>query len=159
MLPRRKPEDAVCLFGVTMADLYPGPRWNFVFGEASLRGGVGIWSFGRFYESFHGGEDTEESRRRALRRACRLVVHEAGHTFSIVHCVKDMCVMNGSNSLSESDSQPLHLCPECLRKLRWNRGFDVLARYDALAAFCERNGLAEEGRWFRKRAARIRTVK
>ena len=31
---------------------------------------------------------------------------------------------------------------------------DVLARYDALAAFCERNGLAEEGRWFRKRAAR-----
>ncbi len=159
LLPRRKPENAVCLFGVTMADLYPGPKWNFVFGEASLYGGVSIWSFARYFESFRGEKDTEASRLRALRRACRLVVHEAGHTFGMLHCVTDRCTMNGSNSLSESDRHPLHLCPECLRKLRWNRGFDVLKRYDALGAFCEKHGLPIEAKWFRARAARIRTVR
>jgi archaemetzincin len=30
------PEDAFCVLAVTMEDLYPDPRWNFVFGQASL---------------------------------------------------------------------------------------------------------------------------
>jgi archaemetzincin len=159
LLPRRRPDAAVCLFGVTMADLYPGPSWNFVFGEATIRGGVSIWSFCRFFARFRGAEETDATRLKALRRACRLVAHEAGHTFGMLHCVKDVCVMNGSNSLEESDRYPLHLCPECLKKLRWNRGFDVLERYDALAAFCAKHGLKSEAKWFRDRAARIRTVK
>ncbi len=159
VLPRRRPEKAVCLFGVTMSDLYPGPNWNYVFGQASIRGKVGIWSFIRYFEEFWGGKDTVLTRRMALRRACRLVVHEAGHTFGMLHCIKDECTMNGSNSLDESDGQPLHLCLECLKKLTWNRGFDVLKRYDALAACCEKFELKPEAKWFRARAARIRAVK
>jgi predicted Zn-dependent protease len=38
------PEDAFCLLGITMEDLYPNPSWNFVFGEAALRERVGVAS-------------------------------------------------------------------------------------------------------------------
>ncbi len=150
LLPDRRPKDAVCVFGVTMADLYPDDDWNFVFGQASLKGAVGIWSFRRF-----GTPDPAL----LLRRACRLVVHEVGHAFGLEHCIAFECVMNGSNSLPEADSQPLRLCPRCLKKLQWNRGFDVLARYGALRSFYETHGLAPEAKWVEQRVARIRAVR
>jgi archaemetzincin len=156
LLPNEMPKDAVCLFGVTMADLYPDEAWNFVFGQASLKGRVGVWSFARFFAGFSGAPETAASRRLALRRSLRLVVHEAGHAFGLVHCIEYACVMNGSNSLDEADRQPLRLCPPCLRKLQWNRGFDVLRRYEALAAFHDAHGLEAEARWTRARIARIR---
>ena len=65
--------------------------------------------------------------------------------------------MNGSNSLPESDTQPLRLCPPCLKKLQWNRGFDVLERYRKLEAFCKEHGLANEAKWFAARNARVAT--
>ena len=34
-----------------MADLYPGPEWNFVLGEASMAQGCGVFSFGRYFNS------------------------------------------------------------------------------------------------------------
>lgn len=33
--------------------------------------------------------------------------------------VNHHCVVNGANNLRESDAQPLHLCPVCLRKLHF----------------------------------------
>ena len=47
LLPPFRKDDAVCVSGITMVDLYPDEKWNFVFGEASLRGRVGVWSFAR----------------------------------------------------------------------------------------------------------------
>ena len=48
LLKTRLPEDAFALLGVTMMDLYPDPNWNFVFGQASLRDRVGVYSFTRY---------------------------------------------------------------------------------------------------------------
>ncbi|MCU0728053.1 MAG: archaemetzincin [Planctomycetes bacterium] len=156
LLPRLLPEDAVALFGVTMADLYPDDSWNFVFGQASYRGGVAVWSFLRYFAAFDGQPDTAGTRRLALLRAVKLVVHEAGHVFGLPHCIEYECVMNGSNSLDEADGRPLALCPPCLRKLAWNRGFDILARYSRLAALAGTCGLAAEADWFAARAAALR---
>ena len=39
-LKKKKPEDAFCVVGVTMIDLYPRDSWNFVFGQASLTEGI-----------------------------------------------------------------------------------------------------------------------
>lgn len=47
-LKRKKPGDAFCIMGITMIDLYPGDSWNFVTGQASLTGGMGIFSFARY---------------------------------------------------------------------------------------------------------------
>ncbi|KAF6297981.1 archaelysin family metallopeptidase 2 [Rhinolophus ferrumequinum] len=39
-LKKKKPEDAFCVVGITMIDLYPRDSWNFVFGQASLTDGI-----------------------------------------------------------------------------------------------------------------------
>ncbi|XP_036195759.1 archaemetzincin-2 isoform X2 [Myotis myotis] len=69
-LKKKKPEDAFCIVGVTMIDLYPRDSWNFVFGQASLTDGVGIFSFARyggdFYSSSYKGK-VKASQRQSLR--------------------------------------------------------------------------------------------
>ena len=41
----------LCVVGVTIVDLYPGPEWNFSLGHASLTEGVAVCSFGRYFNS------------------------------------------------------------------------------------------------------------
>ena len=139
------------LLGVTMEDLYPEDSWNYVFGQASLAHRVGVYSLVRFGPEFWGEERTEETDRLNLLRSLKLVVHETGHMFGVQHCQTYACVMNGTNSLAETDARPIHLCPECLKKFRWNIGFDPVARYEALKTFYERHGLIEEAAWVQKR--------
>ena len=73
----RLPPDAFCLLGVTMEDLYPAPSWNYVFGQASLRERVGVYSFvryedlARFYRAEGWTAETEWVRRRLAVNAGR----------------------------------------------------------------------------------------
>jgi archaemetzincin len=157
-LPRKLPDNAVTLVAVTMSDLYPGEGWNYVFGQALLRGRVGVYSLVRHFPEFWDEPDSMEARRVALRRSLKLVSHEVGHTFGLEHCVTWRCNMNGSNSLTESDRAPLHLCPDCLRKLQWNCEFDVIDRYERLRAFFVKYELHAEAEWIATRVERIRTA-
>ena len=127
MLRKRLPPDAFCMLGITMTDLYPDPVWNFVFGQASLRERVGVWSFARY------GGDGE---RMLLVRSCKVLAHETSHMFGIQHCIFYRCVMNGSNHLAESDARPMNLCPIDLKKLQWSVGFDVEERQRRIIAAC-----------------------
>jgi len=70
------PDDAYALIALTDSDLYPDPRWNFVFGQASLRDRVGVWSFARY-------DDPDE--KLVLRRKLALMVHELAHIFGVKH--------------------------------------------------------------------------
>jgi archaemetzincin len=151
VLPPLLPKDAVCLQGVTMEDLYPDPEWNYVFGQASLGNRVGIYSLVRFFPAFWGEKAGPDAEKRALRRCLQVLVHETGHMFGVEHCQAYACLMNGSNSLPESDRTPLHLCPDCLKKFRWNIGFDVVDRYEALKKFYAAHDLAAEAEWVDKR--------
>jgi archaemetzincin len=63
--------------------------------------------------------------------------------------------MNGSNHLVESDSRPLHLCPQDLRKLQWSVGFDVHERYRRLAELYRELGLGDEADWIESRLEHI----
>lgn len=154
-LPARVPDDAYCLLGVTMIDLYPDPDWNYVFGQASLRDRVGVYSFARYDPRFWGKTRDAQSPSQMLRRSCRVLAHETGHMFGIKHCVHFHCMMNGSNHLDESDSQPLHLCPVCLRKLHWAKPFDVAARYEKLKSFADKAGWDDVTQWISTRLERI----
>ena len=139
-----------------MEDLYPEPSWNFVFGQASLRERVGVYSFARYQSAFYGQAPASGSETLVLKRSCKVLAHETGHMFGLAHCTFFNCLMNGSNHLGESDRRPLHFCPVCLRKLQWSVGFDVLQRYHALERVSRADGFADEADWFSRRVNRLR---
>ncbi|MEC9094528.1 MAG: archaemetzincin [Planctomycetota bacterium] len=145
------PRDAAALIAFTASDLWPGENWNFVFGQASLRNRVGIWSFYR-----HGKIDgTPEESKLCLKRTLKVATHETGHMFSINHCIHYRCNMQGSNSLSESDQQPISLCPECHAKVMWATGFDPKERYARLVEFCIKHDLQAALAFYRKSLKRF----
>lgn len=117
---------------------------NFVFGQANLSQRVGVWSLFRL-----GRPDlSDDDFRFTLLNTLKIAAHETGHMFSIQHCTKYECVMNGTNSLDETGRHPLDACPECMAKLCWAAGADPRERYLRLAAFCAEHGLAAEQSFF-----------
>jgi archaemetzincin len=155
-LKARVPADAFCVLAITMQDLYPELSWNFVFGQASLRERVGVYSFARYDPAFYVEPRSAGYETLLLRRSCKVLAHESGHMFGLAHCMFFNCLMNGSNHLAESDRRPLHLCPVCLRKLQWSIGFDVLQRYRALERLTRADGFTDEADWFNRRIEFLR---
>ncbi len=151
LLKKKVPEDAFCLLGITMEDLYPDPSWNFVFGQASLRERVGVYSFARYDPAFYGQPRGPDYEKTLLRRSCKVLVHETAHMFGLQHCIYFRCVLNGSNHLAESDARPMHVCPVDLHKLQHSIGFDVGKRYATLLQFYDKAGFDDERDWTRAR--------
>jgi len=156
-LRKKLPTDAFCILAITMEDLYPKPSWNFVFGQASPKECVGVYSFVRYDPAFYGEKRGKDYQKVLLKRSCRVLVHEMAHMFGLKHCIFFQCVLNGSNHLEESDSRPLHLCPVCLRKLQFSIGFDVVDRFRKLILFYQRVGFDfdDEAWWVANRLQRI----
>jgi len=147
LLKKKIPEDAFCLLGITMEDLYPDPSWNFVFGQASLRERVGVYSFARYDPAFYGRPRGPDYEKTLLRRSGKVLVHETAHMFGLQHCIYFRCVLNGSNHLAESDARPMHECPVDLHKLHYSIGFDVAKRYATLLRFSDKAGFTDERDW------------
>lgn len=156
---KQLPADGYAMLAVTMTDLYPDEKWNFVFGQASLRNRVGVFSFARYHPSWQGEKTDASTKPLVLRRAAKVLTHEMGHMFGIQHCIHYQCNMNGANHLAEADATPMELCPVCLRKLHHAVKFDPLVRYEKLERFDAANGLEEESKWITKRLEAIRAVK
>jgi archaemetzincin len=126
-----------------------------VFGQASLRDRVGVFSFARYDPAFYGESRGRLYRQLLLQRSIKVLVHETAHMFSLAHCIYFKCVMNGSNHLQESDARPLSLCPVCLYKLHHSIGFDVTIRYRRLLEFYRKNGFGYEADWISRRMKKI----
>lgn len=154
LLKPRVPDDAVALIAFTASDLYPREDWNFVFGMASLRERVGVWSIYRYGDPAAGAAEFTF----CLKRTIKVGTHETGHMLGILHCVAYECNMNGSNSLPESDASPLALCPECARKLWWACGCDPVERFRRLEEFCRQHGMPGEANFFRASREKIEPV-
>ena len=138
------PDDAFATIAFTSSDLWPGDGWNFVFGYASFRQRVGVWSLYRFGDP----EKSDEDFKLCLRRTLKVATHETGHMFSIKHCTAYQCNMQGSNSLPESDRQPTHLCTHCHAKILYATRANPIERYEKLIKFCQTHDLAEEVKFF-----------
>jgi archaemetzincin len=146
VLKPRLPDDAAAYIAFTTSDLWPGKGWNFVFGMASLRERVGVWSIKRNGDA--GGDAA--AFRLCLMRTLKTATHETGHMFSMAHCTAYECNMCGSNNREEADRRPIFCCPECAAKLWWACRADPVARYRSLAAFFEKQGFKEEAEFCRK---------
>jgi archaemetzincin len=151
ILKKNIPKDAFCVLAITMEDLYPAPSWNFVFGQASLRERIGVYSFARYDPAFYGQKRGKDYEQLLLRRSCKVLAHEIGHMFGLQHCIYFKCILCGSNHLNESDSRPVHLCPVCLHKLHYSMGFDVVSRYHNLLRFYRKVDFDSEAKWVANR--------
>ena len=148
-LAANRPDDAWSVLALTGADIYPHALVDYTFGLASYTERVGVCSVARFSAPYC--REASVPNGRFARRACRLIAHEIGHLLGLRHCVYYACLMNGSTSLAEGDTRPLHLCPIDLRKLQWLLGFDVDARYRDLAAIWREFGASDETSWILRR--------
>ena len=146
------PSDAVAFLGFTAKDLWPGESWNFVYGAAYRTLRTGVWSLRRL----GGDADAKTLSRRVLRRVLKVATHEAGHLFSMPHCIAYECNMNGCNHLQEMESTPMALCPVCLGKLMYNTGCNPIQRFSRLQALMTKWGLTEEARFFAQSKERMK---
>ena len=99
------------VLGVTDRDLFI-PILTYVFGEAQLGGRAAVVSLARL------GEDVELVGPQLLvERLAKEAVHEVGHTFGLVHCDVEGCVMGRSPAVREVDAKRVEPCAECRAKL------------------------------------------
>jgi archaemetzincin len=151
LLKPRLPDDAVVYLALTSEDLWPGEGWNYVFGQASLGDRVGVWSIHRLGNA----DGDREAYQLILRRTLQVAAHETGHMFSIAHCTFYECCMCGSNSLRETDRQPLWLCPTCLAKVNYSTGADPQRRFKDLIAFAKAHDLTREEEFWQRSLATL----
>ena len=148
MLPKLLPADGAALICLTSYDLYPGGTWNYVFGQASLDGRVGVWSLWRLAQD----GDKRASRELLLARTLKIAMHETGHMFSMRHCTKYECLMSGTNHIEETDRHPIDTCPECSAKIEWAMKYPLDERFKNLAEFWRKQGRASEQRLMMEKA-------
>jgi archaemetzincin len=116
VLTPRRPRNAIAVLALSAEDLWPGPGWNYVFGQASLIDRVGVWSIQRFGDP----DRSPEAYQLCLERTLGTALHETGHMLGIKHCIAAECGMNGSNSLEEKDRGVLYFCADCQAKVWWS---------------------------------------
>ena len=102
------------IIGVTSVDLF-APVLTYVFGEAQLDGRVAVVSYHRLRPEAYGlAEDPALVTSRLETEA----VHELGHTFGLVHCREQSCVMHASTYAEEIDLKTAAFCVGCSGRVR-----------------------------------------
>jgi len=118
MLTRQCPADAEKLLAVTSRDLFI-PVLTFVYGHAQLRGRVAVVSLARLKQEFYG---LPPNRQVFLERAAKEALHEAGHTFGLVHCADRTCAMALATNIRQIDAKRAAFCPACAGQLNRRQG-------------------------------------
>jgi archaemetzincin len=105
----RKPPHARRVLGLTAGDLFI-PMLSFVFGQAQLGGPGAIVSLARLRQEFYGLPPDQELLSGRLRKE---VLHELGHTLSLVHCPDPACVMSLATGIQQVDGKSSEYCESC----------------------------------------------
>lgn len=108
------PPDVARVLGVAGVDLFI-PVLTYVFGEAQLGGRAAVVSLHRLDDEIYG---LPANPRRLFERLHKEAVHELGHTFDLVHCHRDRCVMLSSTYVEEIDLKSDQFCLQCLPVVR-----------------------------------------
>lgn len=103
------PDDAVKVLGITDVDLCT-PVLEYVFGAAQLNGRVAITSCYRLRQKFYHLPDDDGL---FYLRLKKIIIHELGHCFGMVHCDDLNCVMYLSNNIFTLDNKRDNFCLRC----------------------------------------------
>lgn len=102
------------ILGVTNVDLFIAVL-TFVFGEAQLDDRAAVVSAYRLDNRLYGLPPDPHL---LFERLSKEAIHELGHTFGLLHCTDDRCVMASSTYVEEIDLKSDHFCEECQAALR-----------------------------------------
>ncbi len=158
LLKPQRPADALAVVGLASQDLY-GKQvdWASVAHLARTGEGLAVCSLARTFPEFFERRPDPEKVYRNRRLAFGIAADAACRTIGLTPCRKYYCVMNQARR--SSTTEPLHLCPDCLRKLRWTLGFDPVERYETLRRFYKRVGLPVQATWVQRRLVECRKAK
>lgn len=92
------------------------PILTYIFGQAAFRGRTGIASLYRLRNEQYGMKKNEWL---LIDRFTKVVIHELGHTFGLIHCHVPSCVMRSSTYVEDIDQKDKHLCIRCRNTIEW----------------------------------------
>ena len=100
---------SVKTLGLFSVDLFI-PILTYIFGQAFLDGRTGIASLYRLSNERYG---MKKDNTVLLDRFRKEVIHELGHTFGLLHCHIQTCVMRSSTYVEDIDQKSHNLCINC----------------------------------------------
>ncbi len=99
--------------GLFRVDLFI-PILTYIFGQAALNGNTGIASLYRLRNEQYG---LKKDQGLLLDRFRKVIIHELGHTFGLIHCHIPGCVMSSSTYVEDIDQKSNNLCTNCWNKI------------------------------------------
>lgn len=99
--------------GLFKVDLFI-PILTYIFGQAILNGNAGIVSPYRLRNELYGLEKNEDVLNERLKK---VIIHEIGHMFGLIHCQNPICVMRSSTYVEDIDQKKQNLCISCRTKI------------------------------------------
>ncbi|HEX9757468.1 MAG TPA: archaemetzincin family Zn-dependent metalloprotease [Nitrospiria bacterium] len=112
------------VLGITSVDLY-AEGLHFVFGEADFDKGVAIISLARLDPEFY---DHTSNDALYHNRILKEAIHEVGHTYRLLHCPDELCVMHFSSTIRDTDRKGWKFCMKCKEKLDQKETSEVTGR-------------------------------
>lgn len=104
--------------GLVRVDLFI-PILTYIFGQAILNGNTGIASLYRLKNELYGLEQNDNLQTERFRK---VILHELGHTFGLIHCLYPICVMRSSTYVEDIDQKKISFCQNCQDEL--NRKYE-----------------------------------
>lgn len=111
-----KPEDSLKSMGLFRIDLYI-PILTYIFGQAMLDGQAGIASLYRLRNELYGLDQNNDL---LITRFRKVIMHEMGHMFGLIHCHHPECVMRSSTYMEDIDQKERKFCSTCHKQLHSN---------------------------------------
>jgi archaemetzincin len=99
--------------GLFRVDLFI-PILTYIFGQAALNGNTGIASLYRLRNEQYGMKKDDDL---LFERFKKVIIHELGHTFGLIHCHHPSCVMRSSTYVEDIDQKSQHFCNSCKGKI------------------------------------------
>lgn len=99
--------------GLFHVDLFI-PILTFIFGQAVFKGTAAIASVYRLKNELYGIPRNEDL---LFERFMKVVTHELGHTFGLIHCHVPVCVMRSSTYVEDIDQKKHTFCPKCQEEM------------------------------------------
>jgi archaemetzincin len=108
------PDPSSKSIGLLREDLFI-PILTYIFGQATLNGNIGIASLYRLRNELYGLEKNNALLNERFRK---VVIHELGHMFGLIHCQNPICIMRSSTYVEDIDQKEPHLCIRCREDLQ-----------------------------------------